>query len=65
LNVLTEATLPIQIEIYDMIGNKVYSNISYQKNIQLDAAALANGTYLCRVTDSNEKSTSNILIKEK
>jgi uncharacterized repeat protein (TIGR01451 family) len=59
------ASLPLQIELYDMIGNKVFSHNSYQKNNQLDVATIAAGTYQCRVTDSNGSASTTILEKLK
>lgn len=58
------ASLPLQIELYDMIGNKVYSNKSYQKNNQLDVATVARGAYLCRIIDADGKISSTILEKK-
>ncbi|MFM1998546.1 MAG: hypothetical protein RL204_493 [Bacteroidota bacterium] len=58
------ASLPLQIELYDIIGNKVYSNKSYQKNNQLDVATIARGAYLCRIIDADGKISSTILEKK-
>lgn len=64
LNAITEATLPLQIQIYDMIGNKVYSNTSYQKNNPLEVATIAAGSYLCKITDAQGRKSSRIIEKK-
>jgi hypothetical protein len=64
LNATAEVALPLQIEIYDMIGNKVYSNISYQTNIQLEISTLTTGAYLCRISDAEGNTNSRIIEKK-
>lgn len=63
VNALSEATLPIQIIIYDMIGNEVHSIKSYQMTNQLELPTLAVGTYICRISDSNGKALSAVIEK--
>ena len=64
VNSITEVAIPIQIEIYDMIGNKVFSNTYYQKNNELEISSLASGAYFFKVIDADGKINSSIIEKK-
>jgi hypothetical protein len=50
------------IEIFDMLGNLVYSKSIVSNNEQLDLSSLANGSYFARITNENNVATRNIVL---
>ena len=50
------------IEIFDMLGNLVYSKSIISNIEQLDLSSLSNGSYFARITNENNVATRNIVL---
>jgi hypothetical protein len=54
----------VELNIFNMVGQKVYSQKNSVKNPQLNVSGLAKGNYILQMIDKNGNSTSTRFIKD-
>lgn len=55
----------ISVEIYNVIGERVYSNNNLNKgNNSIDLSNLSNGSYFVKINDNNEISTKKVILNK-
>lgn len=54
----------VELHVFNMVGQKIYSQKNSVKNPQLNVSALAKGNYILQMIDKNGNSTSTRFIKD-
>jgi len=52
-----------EIEIYDMLGKKVYSTVLYNNNKEINVSHLNSGVYMIKIIENNSSATRKLIVK--